>query len=151
MRFGDGAAQLIGQRRINTAILGEMVQCLGLIEAGHLDRPFDWFSGATNGKPAVGGAGDGDDAAIKARGIKPVNLDLGRASRLAVFQRREVEKGKPHRALDLERTLAGQEHRGGMGVYARDGAAAMRGRVGEEIGDRLLWISGHTQLRHGRA
>src|SRR5262249_15635961 len=54
---------------------------------------------------------------------------------------RIVEKGKARRALDLERAVAGEKHRGRMGVDALDRRAAMGRRVGEQREDRLLALA----------
>ena len=60
----------------------------------------------------------GDDAAIDFRRVGRVDGKLGLAGLLALFERRIIEKGKAHRALDLQRAVAGEEHRGRMGVDA---------------------------------
>src|SRR5262249_40061740 len=73
----------------------------------------------------------------------------------AVGRRRIGEKGKAHRALELERAVAGEKYRGGMGIDALDRLAAMGRGVGEQREDRLLALAvihplGACLLRHRR-
>jgi hypothetical protein len=59
---------------------------------------------------AVGFAGDGHNPEIDFGRIGCVDRKLRVAGLLALGERRIVEKRETHRALNLERTLAGEEH-----------------------------------------
>ena len=96
-----------------------------LVEAAHLDRPFDRLAVAAERETAVRLARDRDDAAIDLRRERLVDLKLGLARGLALRGGRIVEKRKLDRALDLVDALAGEEHRGRMGVDPPHLRAAM--------------------------
>ena len=57
---------------------------------------------------------------------------------LAAGEGRIVEEGKAHRALDLECAVAGQEHRGRVGIDALDRRSAMGRRFGQQGENRFL-------------
>ena len=117
---GDRAGKLVGQRVVDTPILRQMIERLVLVEAPHLDRPFDRLSGAVELQPAVGRARDRQHAPVELRGERPVDLQLRQAGGAAFGQGRVVEERKSHRALDLERAIPRQEHDRRMGVDASD-------------------------------
>jgi hypothetical protein len=119
------ARELVRYCEIDCPRVGEVVERLRLVEAPHVDRPLDRFAVASECKVSGATARHRDDAAIKLRCEGPVCFDLGEARSLAPFDRREVEKGKLHRTLDLEGALAGQEHDPGVGVDAADGDTAV--------------------------
>src|SRR5262249_4583867 len=100
---------------------------------------------------SVGLAGDRDHASIDIRSECPVDVELGRTGSLAPVERRIVEKRKPHRALDLERAVAGEEHRGRVGVDALDCVAAMGGTVGEERKHSVLRVVADHAMSSGGA
>ena len=113
---GDGAAERIGE--IVVDLIGDVIERAVLVEPHHVDRPFDRLAVAADREPAVALARDGDDAAIKFRRQRPVDLDLGLARGFALGERRIIEKRKAHRALDLQRAVAGEKHRRRVGVDA---------------------------------
>src|SRR3974377_2549026 len=93
-----------------------MVKRLRLIEAAHLRRPFHRLACAGNGKGAVFFLRDRQHAAVYLRCERAVDLDLGLAGCFALCQCRIIEGRKSHCALDLERALARQKYRRGMGI-----------------------------------
>ena len=138
MRRRHRAAERVRQRRIDRARLRQTVERRILGEAAHLDRPLDRRAAAVEREAPVGRAGDRHDAAVDFGRKRPVDLELRRAGRLALLERRIVEKREAHRALDLQRPLAGQEYRSRVRIDALDRHAAMgRGR-GEQREHRLL-------------
>ncbi len=141
MGVGNGSAERIGQCFVDFA--GEMIEGAPLVEAAHLDRPFHRRAFAANRQLAVSFAGDGDDAAIDFRRVGCVDRKLGLAGQFALSERRVVEKRKAHRTFDLERALAGEEHRRRVGIDALRLLAAVGRGVGEKgqhfvLGARLL-------------
>ena len=142
VRGGDGAAERIGE--IVVDVICQMIERAVLVEAHHVDRPFDRFAVAVDRQPAIVRARDGDDAAIKLRRQPPVDLDLRFAGVFALFERGKIEKRKVHRALDFQHAVAGEKHRGRVGVDAADllGLAAIGRRIGEKCQ--------HVVLRFGR-
>jgi hypothetical protein len=89
---------------------------------------------------AVGFARDGHNPEIDFGRIGCVDRKLGVAGLLALGERRIVEKRETHRALDLERTLAGEEHRGRVGIDALYVLAAVGRGVGEK-GQNLVLVA----------
>ena len=83
MRRRDGAAERVGESLVDFA--GDMVEGALLVEAPHLDRPFDRRAGAADGELARRFAGDGDDAAIDFRRVGRVDRELGFAGVFALF------------------------------------------------------------------
>ena len=138
MRRRHGAAERIGQCRIDPARLRQVVEGRILVETAHLDSPFDRRAGAVEREPAVRLARDRHDAAIDFRRERPVDLELGLAGLLALVEGRIVEERKAHRAFDLEGAGAGQEYRGGMGVDALDRRSAMGRGFGQQGENRFL-------------
>jgi hypothetical protein len=135
---GDHPAERVRQRIIDAPSLGEMIERLGLVEAAHLDRPFDHLAVTPDRKAAVGRTRDRHHAAIDLRGIALIDLDLGLAGDLALGERRKVEEREFDRALDLEHALAGEKHHRRMGIDALDFRAAMGRRIAEQRKHRLL-------------
>ena len=138
MRRRHRAAERVGQRGVDPACIGQMVERGLLVEAAHLDRPFHRRAVAVEREPSVRRAGDRHHAQIDVRRKSPVDLELGLAGALALLEGRIIQERKAHRALDLEGAVAGEKHRGGMGVDALDRCAVMGRRVGEQGEDRLL-------------
>ncbi len=95
-------------------------------------------------------ARDGHHIAIDRRRERAVDRKLRLAGGLALLERGEIEEGKAHRALDLERAPTGEEDRGGVGVDARHRLAAVGRRVGQEIHHGLL-VLGCVHYRPIRA
>src|SRR5262249_6219335 len=94
-------------------------------------------------------------AAVNLGRERPIDPKLRLAGALALGQRRIVQKGKAHRALDLQRAVAGEKYRGGMGIDALDHLAAMGRGVGEQRERRFLALAvihplGACVLRHRR-
>src|SRR5215211_2334245 len=115
-----GACPRAGERSVNASRIREMVERARLVEARHLHRPFHRRSATVERQPAVGFARDRHDTAVDFRRIGAVDLKLGLAGRLALLDRGEIEKGKPHRALDFEHALAAEEYYGRVGIDALD-------------------------------
>jgi len=95
---------------------------------------------AVEREPAVGLARDWHDAAIDLGRESPVDLKLCLAGLLAQSQGRIVEERKAHRALDLECAVAGQKHRGRVGIDALDRRSAMGRRLGQQGENRFLLL-----------
>src|SRR5262249_52432197 len=112
-----------------------------LVEAVHLDRPFHRRAGAIELEGAVLLARDRHHAAVNLGRERPIDPKLRLAGALALGEGRIVEKRKAHRALDLQRAVAGEKYRGGMGIDALDRLAAMGRGVGEQREDRLLALA----------
>ena len=110
------AAEMIGERGVDAAGIRQMIERQRIVEAAHLDRPFDRLAAPVECERAVRRARDRHHPQIDLRRERPVDLKLRLAGGLALLQRGEIQKRKPHRALDLQRALAGQEYRGRMGV-----------------------------------
>src|SRR3954452_3641467 len=115
-----------------------MIERLCLVEAAHLDRPFDRLAFAAYREPSIGLARDRNNAAIELGRIGAIDDNLGLAGGLAFIERGIVEKRERHRSLELEGPLAGEEHHARMSVDALDRCSAMGGRIGEECEDRFL-------------
>ena len=88
------AAEPVGERGIDAALLGEAVEGCRLVEPAHLDRPFDRLTGAVERQPSVRLARDRRHSAIDLGCKCPVDRKLRLARGLALFQGRIVEKGK---------------------------------------------------------
>ena len=138
VRRGDRAAKRIGQRRVDLARVGQPVERRLLVEAAHLDRPFDRRAGTVQREPAVRPARDRHHATVDLGSEWPVDLELRLAGLFAAIERRVIQEREAHGMLDLERAGAGEKHRGGMGIDALDRLSAMRRGVGEQREDRLL-------------
>ena len=138
MRRRHRAAECVRQSRIDPARFRQPVEGRILVEAAHLDRPFDRCADAVEREPAVGLARDRHDAAVDFGRVGPVDLELRLARLLAQVEGRIVQEGKAHRALDLERARAGQEYRGRVGIDALDWRSAVGRRVGQHGEDRFL-------------
>ena len=144
MHGGDGKRELGAERIVKLAALGDMVERIVLVEARHLDRPFDGFAAAVQGERTTGLARDRHDAAIKLRRKFAIDVEFRLAGGLALIQRRIIEKRVAHRALDLDGALAGQEHDRGMGLAAPYCGAAIGRRIAEQGENSILrigWIS----------
>jgi hypothetical protein len=129
---GDGAAERIGEVVVD--LVGQMIEGAVLVEAYHVDRPFDRCAVAADRQPSIVRARDGDDATIKFWRQPPVDLDLHFTGAFALFQSGKIEKRKAHRALDLQRAVAGEKHGGCVRIDAPDffGPAAIDSRIGEK-------------------
>jgi hypothetical protein len=134
MGVGDGAAKRLGQAFVNLA--RNVVERLALVEAAHVDRPFDGLAAAVQREFAAAVADDGDDAAVYFGRIGCVDLEFGFARGFALFEGRIIEERKFHRPLDLEHAVPGEEYRGGVGVDALYVAAAIYvpGAMGRVMG-----------------
>lgn len=135
------AGELVRESDVDAGAVGDLVERLRLVETHHVDRPLHRLALAADGEPSVGLAGDGDNAVVERRGEGAVCLDFGLAGRLALRQRGKVEKRETHLPLDLERAVAGQEHRSDMGVDALHGQPA----EGRGVADKRK----HVLLRNG--
>ena len=95
VRGGDGAAERIGEVVVD--LIGKMIEGAVLVEAHHVDRPFDWLAVAADRQPTITLARDGDDAAIKFWRQPPVDLDLRCAGAPCAFRaskNRETESAR---------------------------------------------------------
>ena len=137
------ASERVGEIAVDAPGRRQTVERLVLVEAPHLDRPFDRLARSVDREAAVSGSRNRHHAPVDCGRVGAVDLDLGRAGAFAFFQRRVIEERKPHRALDLEGAWACQEHRGGMGVDAGHRLATVDFRPGEEVEDCLLRVFAH--------
>ena len=138
MRRRHRAAERVGQRVVDLA--DDMVEGSLLIEAPHIDRPFDRRTGSADGELSRGLARDRDHAAINFRRVWRVHRDLGFARLLALLQRRIIEEGKAHGALDLEGAVAGEEHGCRVRIDPQRLISTVGSRIGEEAEDLLLVV-----------
>ena len=102
MRLSDSAAKSIGEACVNFARLRQVVEGRVLVEAMHLDRPFDRRPIPAQLEPAAGGARDRHHALVDLRRERPVKPQLRFASLSALVESGIVQEGKGHRPLDLE-------------------------------------------------
>src|SRR3974390_3490221 len=142
----DGAAQRVGERGIDAPRLGQMVERLRLIEAAHLHRPFHRLACASNGESAVFLLSNRQHAAVYLRCERAVDLDLVLAGCFALCQCRIIEERETHSALDLERALARQKYRRGMGIDTFDRRTPVGGGSLKKIDYRLLHVASHAAL-----
>ncbi len=147
------AREAVRERKVDGAVVGEAIERLRLVEAVHLDRPFDGLPRAPERQRAIPLARDRDDAAIEAGRKRSIGFDFGVACGSAPFQRREIQERKAHRTLDLVGALSSQEHRGRMGVDAAHPGAAMGRRPLQERENVVLGFDriGHFSGLSGRA
>ena len=158
MGGGDRAAERLGERVVDFA--GEMIERALLVETAHLDRPFDGGPGAGDREPAVGFASDRLDAAVDFRRVRGVDGELGFARLLALVERRIIEEGKAHRALDFEGAIAGEKHRRRVRIDAVDLLVAVGRGIAQKGQHFLLALVVHvaetltcavlTLIRRGR-
>ena len=149
------AAQRIGERGVDASLARQMIEGEGFVEAAHLDRPFDRLAAAVERERAARLARDPHHPAVDLRRERTVDLELGFAGGLALFERGEIEKWKLDRALDLEGARADQKDRGRVGVDALDRVPAILGigkigrRIAEQRQDRFLrvWLAVHGTFR----
>jgi hypothetical protein len=73
MGGGDDAAQCVGERGIDAAGIREAIERARLVEAPHLDRPFDRIAFALEREPPIRRARDRHDAAVELRRERPVH------------------------------------------------------------------------------
>ena len=141
VRGRDRAGKRVSQRGIDLSLLSETIERRVLVEAVHLDRPFDGFARSVEREAAIGFAGDGDDAAIKIRRKRPVDLEFALTRRLAFLETRIVEEWKLHRALHLVDALARKENGRRVGVDPPHARAAVRRGIAQEREDCVLGIA----------
>src|SRR5262249_35342776 len=91
-------------------------------------------------------ARDRHHAAINFRRVGCIHRNLGFACLLALLERRIVEEGKAHVALDLEGAVAGEKNRCRVRVDPLHLLSTIGGRIGEEAEDLLLVV---RVLAHG--
>src|SRR5262249_36529224 len=124
MRCSHRQTECIGERLADLTGIGQIIQRLALIEAPHLDSPFDRFALAADREAAIESAGDGHYPKIDRGRKSAIDCNLGFASYPAFLQRGEIEERKAHRAFDLERSLSRQEDQSGVSVDTLDRRAA---------------------------
>src|SRR6185437_11378497 len=115
-----------------------MVECLVLVEALHLDGPFNRVTFPADCELAVLLARDRYDSAVDGWRIGAIDCNLGFAGRLAPLKGGEIEERKADRALNLQSPRPGKKHYGGVGIDALDGLAVVNGRIAQEGDHRLL-------------
>ena len=125
MRLRHRAAERVGQRVIDARRARPDDRASASRRNGASPPPIPPARLRRRWRGAVGRARDRHHAAIDRRRERAVDRDLGLAGALALVERGIIEERKAHRALDLERALARQEYRRGMGVDARHLRAAM--------------------------
>ncbi len=148
VRITDHIRQRLAKRGRDLAGARQVIEGPALIETGHLDRPFDHFALAVDLR-AVRPARDRNDAAVKHRRMATVDRQFLLAGLLAQRERRVVQEGQPHRALDLQHALGFQEHDRDMGIDPRRSAAA--DALVEEGECRALIGRVGDRRRHGHA
>ena len=141
---GDRAAKPVRQSRIDFAGLGEPIECLRLVEAAHLHRPFHRLAVAIE-REAIALPRDRNDAKVDLGRVAAVDRDLVRAHGLSLLEGGEIEEGKAHGALDLVHPLAGEEGHRRMGVDPLDLVSAMRRRIAQESEHGVLRL---RDMRH---
>ena len=148
MGSGEFIGKHLGKSGRDLSCGCEMVERALLIEARHLDGPFDRRTVAVDLK-SVQSERDRYDAAVKRGRGAPVDRELLLARVLALIERRVVEVRQTDRPLDLQDAVAFQEHDGGMRVDALE--VASRG-VAEKCKHRLLAVATAAlrRWRHGR-
>ena len=140
MRRRNGTRERVGQSGVDLSSIGQMVERRGLVEAPHLDRPFDRRAVPGECQPAVRLARDRDHAAIEFGRVSPVDLKLGLAGGLALRHGGIVEERKLDRALDLVGALAREEDRSRMRIDAPYRLAAMRRGIAQQRENLLLGL-----------
>ena len=139
METGDAGTERAHQFRRQGAALGHAIEHPVLVEPVHDDQPIDGsfgrFADFAQRQLAVAVSPHRCRAEIDLRRQPVVDLDLGGAHRGAPLDRREVHVREFHRALQLVRTLAGEEDHGAMRVDAPD-----RREVGLQEGDDLRLV-----------
>ena len=97
--------------------LGDAIQRLLLVKARHFDRPFDRGAASTRFQEApVVGTRDRDNPPVEFRGIACIDFQFLFTGPFTLLERRVVEKRQPHRAFDLQGTIAAEEDHRGMGI-----------------------------------
>ena len=134
------APERVGQRRIDLARRRQPVERRILVEAVHFDCPLHRRAGAIELEGAVRLARDPHHAAVDLGRERPIDPKLRFAGAFALGEGRIVQKGKAHRALDLEHALGREEQHGRMRVDALDLVPAVGRGVGEEREHRLLLL-----------
>ncbi|MFO0988452.1 MAG: hypothetical protein U1F37_13955 [Alphaproteobacteria bacterium] len=125
--------------RRQRAALGHAVEQRILLEAPHDDEPVERFARAADRERAVGAPHQRHDPAIELGRRAPVDAQLLLAGGAALLDRRVVDVGELHRALQLHRAIAGQEDVRDVGVDALDRAGrAVRLGALEECDERGL-------------
>ena len=112
-----------------------------LVEAAHLDRPFDRRAGAVEREPAVRRARDRHHAQIDLGRERPVDLELGLAGALALIEGRIIQEREAHGTLDLERAVPARNTEAAWVSMRSTGCSAMGRGVGEQREDRLLGLA----------
>ena len=114
-----------------SALGGEAVAEVGLVEPVHVHEPLDRPSDAVERECAVGLARDGHHPTVDLGRRSAVEDHLGVAEAPTSVGRGEVEVVVPHRSLHLQRPGAGQEDNGAVRLDAVDA------RAGRPVGVRL--------------
>jgi hypothetical protein len=132
----DRVANGIDEFGIQRTGLGQMIDGLAFVEAGHFDRIFDRFPVTFDAERSVVALRDRDDAMVDLRREMTVYPYLFVAGDFPLRQGRVVQIGKMDGALDLQRAAAFEKDRRGMGIDATD--KRMRCRVRQKCEDSFL-------------
>src|SRR5258707_14966022 len=109
MRLSDSAAKSIGEACVNFARLRQVVEGRVLVEAMHLDRPFDRRPIPTQIELAAGGARDRPHALVDLRREGTGDPQARPASLSALVERGIVQEGEGPPPLGLETTRTRQK------------------------------------------
>ena len=151
MRIADDIREHLRQFWLDAAGSGEVIQGFAFIEPGHFDGPFDGGPVAVD-LDATGCPRDRNDAPIKLWRVASVDREFLLAGSLALVERRIVEEGQPHRALDLQHPVGFEEHDRGMGIDPLCGSAAdFLVEKAQHCALVLLIDIGHRRPAHGRS
>ena len=137
MRRRDIARQFGRERDIDAPRDGEVVERLRFIKAAHLENPLDGFTCAAQRERSAA-SDNRHEPQVNLRCEGTVSLDLGFKRRLAPRERGEIEKREFYGPLHLPGVSAGEKHRCGVGIDARNFLAAMCCRIGEKRKDFAL-------------
>ena len=125
---GDGVQQFDTER----AGAREVIDRLPLVEPRHLQRPFHHLAVAVEREAAIGAASDRHQPAIDFWRECAIDQQFLLAGLLAFLQRGVIEIRELHRALDLQRALAREKHRGAVRINSLHDGAAMNVRRSSE-------------------
>jgi hypothetical protein len=122
-------SQRVSEREVDRAPICKLVECLGLIEAAHFDRPFDGLSSPAQRQLSVGLSRDSRDAPIKVRRKGTIRFEFSFASCPALSQRGIIKEREAYRSLDLESTRPSEKYSGGVRIDALPQNAIVRRRL----------------------
>ncbi len=141
MQIGDNGGERDHHRAIELALFGQMVEQRVLIEALHVQQPFDGPAIAVERQTPVILAGDRHQPSVEVRCGSEVELVFGLQGRLPLGERREIKKAVANRTLELVGTVAREENNRRMGFDALDPLIRQtEGIALAQEGDNLLLV-----------